>query len=196
MARVPEVEIEGLSIVAEGGRARQADEFTLRAQDVPKQLLIGWGNGNDEAGGYWVWVSGFLALGWVATLVYLFLKRSRPESGDAERKVRETAAERQLVRNVRKACLDNNPVQTKDVLLLWAHTRWGEAPPGSLSALAAQCNEELGGEIRNLSRLLYSEQKEEWEGSGLLAAFKRFAGRTGSGLAGASKSVSGLEPLY
>ncbi len=66
----------------------------------------------------------------------------------------------------------------------------------SLSALAKQCNEELGGEIRKLSRQLYSEHRKMWDGSGLLVAFKRFPGRVSSGLAGSSKSVSGLEPLY
>ncbi|MEE2767312.1 MAG: BatD family protein [Pseudomonadota bacterium] len=195
VARVPEVEIEGLALAAEEA-GRQANEFKLPAQDVPKQRLIGRGNRNHEAGGYWAWVSGFLALGWVATLGYLFLKRSRPEPDDAERKPRETAAERQLVRNVRKACLDNNPVQAKDMLLMWAHIRWGASPPVSLSALAGQCNEALGGEIRKLSRQLYSEHRGAWNGSGLLVAFKGFPSRGGSRLMGASKSVSGLEPLY
>jgi hypothetical protein len=196
VARVADVEIEGLSLAAEGGGARQADEFMLPTQNSPKQLLIGRGNGNHETGRYWVWVSGFLALGWVATLGYLFQKRSRSGPGDAEGKARETAAERQLVRNVRKACLDNDPVQAKDVLLMWARARWGESPPVSLSALARQCNEELGGEIRKLSRQLYSKHRKMWDGADLLVAFKRFPGGASSDLAGSSKSVSGLEPLY
>jgi len=114
----------------------------------------------------WLWVSVFLASGWLATLAYFLIKRSAKKPV-AEKSEREICLE-DSVKSLKKACADNNAAAAKDALLAWGRQKYGAA---SLGAIAELSDARLRDEILYLNRILYSREPEQWQGKKLFQAF-------------------------
>jgi len=135
----------------------------------------------------WLWVSVFLASGWLATLAYFLIKRSakKPVAEKSEREIRLEDS----VKSLKKACADNNAAAAKDALLAWGRQKYGAA---SLGAIAELSDARLRDEILYLNRILYSREPEQWQGKKLFQAFVENKAREKIAVTDDDK----LEPLY
>ncbi|EGW23088.1 BatD family protein [Methylobacter tundripaludum] len=135
----------------------------------------------------WLWVSVFLASGWLATLAYFLIKRSakRPVAEKSEREIRLEDS----VKSLKKACADNNAVAAKDALLAWGRQKYGAA---SLGAIAELSDARLRDEVLYLNRILYSREPDQWQGKKLFQAFVENKAREKIAVTDDDK----LEPLY
>lgn len=140
--------------------------------------------------GYWPWLSGALALGWLLTLIALLRKNSAPIIA----RVAPTGPSlRTLAKEVQKQAESNHAGETKDALLAWARACWPSHAISSLADISEQVSAELAGEINALNASLYSPQHSPWQGEKLLQAFKAFRPRETEQRHG---SYQPLEPLY
>ncbi|WP_340120972.1 BatD family protein [Methylobacter svalbardensis] len=135
----------------------------------------------------WLWVSVFLGLGWLATLIYFLVKRPAKKPV-VEKNEREIGLEA-CVKSLKKACADNNAVAAKDALLAWGRQKSGAA---SLGAIAAESDARLRDEILYLNQVLYGKGVEQWQGKKLFQAFVENKAREKIAVADDDK----LEPLY
>jgi hypothetical protein len=135
----------------------------------------------------WLWVSVFLGVDWLATLAYFLIKRpvKKPVTEKSEREMRLEDS----VKNLKKACADNNAAAAKDVLLAWGRQKYGVA---SLGAIAELSDARLRDEILSLNQVLYGKAAEQWQGRKLFQAFVENKAREKI----AAKDDDKLEPLY
>jgi len=135
----------------------------------------------------WLWVSVFLALGWLATLAYFLIKRpaKKPVVEKSEREIRLEDS----VKSLKKACADNNAATAKDALLAWGRQKFGAT---SLGAIAELSDARLRDEILNLNQVLYGKAAELWQGKKLFQAFVENKAREKM----AATDDDKLEPLY
>jgi hypothetical protein len=134
---------------------------------------------------FWLWVSVFLALGWLATLVYFLTRRTGKKpviEKDGRHKEMRLA---DSVKALKKACADNDAVAAKNALLAWGRQT-------SLGAIAAQSDAQLRDEILHLNRVLYGREADQWHGKKLFQAFVE--NKTGKKIAVTDDDK--LEPLY
>ena len=138
----------------------------------------------------WQWLTGILAAAWVITLVYILKNRKagRPEAEQAPNGRLDEA-----VKNLKRACRDNDPERAKTALLQWARAHPSAPTAASLGDLEKHSSGELAVEIRTLSRRLYSRTAESWSGEPLWQAFVNDSKTTRPD---ASGTRGELEPLF
>lgn len=125
----------------------------------------------EPAPGFWPWLTGGLAAGWVLTIAAWLWARHRRARARPEPKARTTSA-RGLLKQILAACRVDDPRRTRDLLLEWAGRQFADDPPASLGALAGRLAEPLAGEIRALESALYGRDAESWRGHKLAALLK------------------------
>ena len=135
----------------------------------------------------WLWVSIFLALGWLITLI-VFLRKRRPKAEvwlEDESEISLKAA----IKNLKHACANNDALAAKEALLIWGNHKFDTNNLGALSGL---CDARLRDEIVLLNQTLYGKESTQWEGKKLFQAFTENKAR------GEIKETvdKSLEPLY
>lgn len=135
----------------------------------------------------WFWVALFLGMGWLATLAYFLVKR--PVKKPVEEKSEPELRLADSVKNLKKACADNNALAAKDALLAWGRQKSGAT---SLGAIAEFSDARLRDEILHLNQVLYGKGADQWQGKKLFQAFAENKARARIAVAEDDK----LEPLY
>lgn len=141
----------------------------------------------------WLWISAFLATGWLATFVRLLTKSStkKPAPVKNEGEIRLE----QCVKNLKKACADNNAVAAKEALLAWGRQKYSDRKGLSvvnLGVIAELSEARLRDEILHLNQVLYGKTAEQWQGKKLFQAFVENKVRKKI----AASDDDKLEPLY
>ena len=148
----------------------------------------------DAAGpGFWPWLSGALALGWIATLAAWWL-RARSVSDRAPRSAAAPSiSAKSLDRQIRAACRVNDSHRCQELLLLWARLHFPDDPPTSLGALASRLSGALAAEVAGLEVALYGQHAGGWQGARLLEALEAAPAPAASASA---QEPDPLAPLY
>ena len=193
IAKIPETTITALEAVgtqpAPVALVAPAAPATVEAQKVEVAPVA-----QPQQQNTWLWLSAFLASGWLLTLAYFLLKRpvKKPVVEENEQQIRLE----DCVKNLKKACADNNAVAAKDALLAWGRqkstAKEEDGHAASLGAIAAQSDARLRDEILHLNRVLYGKASEQWNGKKLFQAFVENKAREKIAVADDDK----LEPLY
>ena len=135
----------------------------------------------------WLWVSLFLAFGWLITLFYFLSKQPAPAPV-----VTDNEAELSLkasINQLKKACAENNATAAKNALLAWGKVKFSAT---SLGAIADICDTRLRDEILQLNQALYAKDAPAWSGKKLFQAFAENKAR-----AKIKTSIGNeLEPLF
>jgi len=123
-------------------------------------------------------VAGFLAIGWLVTILAWLRSARRGEPLGLPKKDSGASADkaRRPEPDLRSACASNNAAAAARALRAWATTRAGvgAVPAKSLrQALLAANSPELRHQIAQLERALYGNSVETWRGAPLLEAFGR-----------------------
>lgn len=155
-------------------QAQKAESVAPVADQSPQQNI-------------WLWVSVFLASGWLATLAYFLMKRpaKKPVAEQSEREIRWQDS----IKSLKKACAENNAAAAKDALLAWGRQKSGAA---SLGAIAELSDARLRDEILLLNQVLYGKAVDQWHGKKLFQAFVENKAREKIAAIDDDK----LEPLY
>ena len=135
----------------------------------------------------WLWLSVFLAAGWLLTVVFFLSRRTaaKPviEQDDPDVSLKD------CIKRLKTACTDNDAAAAKDALLAWGRQQFNAA---NLGALSAFCDARLRDEILHLNQTLYGHVTGEWQGKKLFQAFTENKARRKI----AAAEDSSLEPLY
>ncbi len=141
----------------------------------------------------WLWISAFLATGWFATFVRLLTKSSTkkpvPVKNEGENRLE------QCVKNLKKACADNNAAAAKEALLAWGRQKYSDRKGlsvANLGVIAELSEARLRDEILHLNQVLYGKTAEQWQGKKLFQAFVENKVREKI----AASDDDKLEPLY
>lgn len=141
----------------------------------------------------WIILSGTLALGWGLTGLSWWLSR-RSGKQQASSSTLPKQAVRQALKDIKRACEQNDPSAAKNALLRWSEIQWPQTPPGSLGVTAERCELELKGEIDRLNQMLYGQEPATWQGAGLWRAIQRHSPVPTT--PDSDPEASKLEPLY
>ena len=139
----------------------------------------------------WQVIAIFSTIGWLITLGFLFFKHKRTSKNLPEK--HESPADISLktcVKNLKKACEQNDAHSVKIALLEWGKLQFAEI---SLGAIAPHCEARLRDEILKLNATLYAKEPQTWQGRELFKAFSENNARVK--LAKQEKSDA-LKPLY
>lgn len=132
----------------------------------------------------WLWISAFLACGWLVTLILLIIKLrpKKPATQPAPQPDRSQA-------ELKQACRNNDALAAKNALIQWGRKRFNAS---NLAKIAESCTPPLQEQILQLNRHLYDPHADVWNGGEqLLRAFnnnKTVSQRT--------REDQILEPLY
>ena len=185
IARIPETTITALE--AAGSLPEPVAPVAPVVQQAQKAEQIAPIIDQPQQQNIWLWISAFLASGWLATLAYFLVKRPAKQPV-VEKNDREIRLE-DSVKSLKKACADNNAVAAKDALLAWGRQKFGVP---SLGAIAELSDARLRDEILNLNQVLYGKAPEQWQGKKLFQAFAENKAREKIAVTDDDK----LEPLY
>jgi hypothetical protein len=181
IATIPETTIT----VAAGAASPSVSSTVSKPQTDTSPLIIQ--TPEEQSVSNWLWVSVFLALGWLSTVFYFLSNRpvARPiiEEGEAEPSLKAS------VNQLKKACADNNAIAAKNALLAWGALKFSAT---SLGAIADCCDARLRDEILQLNQVLYAKDAPVWSGKKLFQAFAENKARAKMSTAG----DSALEPLF
>lgn len=186
IAKIPETNITALEV--EGSQQAPVAPVAPQVEQQPKKaeestpVTI-----QPQQQNTWFWVAIFLGTGWLATLAYFLTKRpvKKPVEENNEPELRLADS----VKNLKKACADNNAVAAKDALLAWGRQKYGTA---SLGAIAELSDARLRDEILHLNQVLYGKDADQWLGKKLFQAFAENKARARIAVTEDDK----LEPLY
>jgi hypothetical protein len=186
VARIPETTIH--AVAAAGAQAAAPVPVKAPVEAAPKpESVMPAPVGQTQQSNIWLGVSGFLAVGWLTTLVYFLARRP------AQKPVPQaTATEVNLndsIKKLKQACSDNDAVAAKDALLDWGRQKFDAT---NLGAVASCCDARLRDEILLLNQTLYGKDAGQWQGKRLFQAFSENKARERISQA----ADSGLEPLY
>lgn len=190
VARLPErlIRVHGEAASAAPTVATNSAAQPVTDEDEPVSLTPS--SAQTVQAGYWPWLSGALALGWLLTLIVLLHRNPAPVIAKTKP---AGSSLRALAKAVQKQAGSNHAGATKDALLAWARACWPDHAIGSLADISDQVSAELAGEINALNASLYSPQHSPWQGEKLLKAFKAFRPREPAQHHGSDQP---LEPLY
>jgi hypothetical protein len=123
--------------------------------------------------GYWPWVSGALALAWLATTGLWLHARAGGRRIEAVPPLAQPAPDPAKARAVLKqACGTGDARAARQALLGWAAERWPQDPPRRLETLAQRLEGDAAQALRELDRVLYAGIQRPWDGT---SAWRRLA---------------------
>jgi len=117
---------------------------------------------------YWPWITGMLALAWMATLGLWLRERRRGRARALGAESARPAPVDGIARarsRVQRACRANDPRAAREALLAWGVARWPEDPPRRLDTLARRLGPPAAGLLAELDRRLYAGEQGSWDGA-------------------------------
>jgi len=116
---------------------------------------------------FWVWLSAFLATGWMLSMLTWWVGRK----GLAGRRIETMKAARASLprasRRLRQACTGNDPLEARDAILVWATALKPRQGFTNLNQVAQDFDYLLKPLIDDLNQGLYSESLGQWNGEKL-----------------------------
>lgn len=145
---------------------------------------------------YWPWISGALALAWVATVAIWWRSKQaarRPPPVRAAPNAEPKLGVRKILRDLGSACTVGDAAAARTALLKYAEARFAPSPPRSLGALAALLPDALAREVLSLEAHIYGATGGAWHGDSLKALLGELEG---GAAAPAPTATDPLLPLY
>ena len=124
---------------------------------------------------FWVWLSLFLACGWLVTAVYWWLGRSRSKQARAASSEAEgnPVSLRDASRMLRAACEKDDSASARAALLAWGQALLAPRRVVNLGELVNVLGDELAQEVVALNRSRYAGQAAVWQGGSLWTLCER-----------------------
>jgi hypothetical protein len=181
IASIPETVINAIS-------ATVADEMPASVAPVaPQKVEASAGIESSKQAITWFWVSVFLGVGWLITVVFFLtkhrFKKTVIENNEADVNLKG------CVKTLKNACRNNDAVSAKNALLDWGRQKFNS---NNLGTIAVFCDARLRDEIILLNKVLYGKELSQWQGKKLFQAFTENKAREKI----ADTEDKSLEPLF
>ena len=120
-----------------------------------------------QANYFWIWMSVFLAAGWILSNLawWLIRKRSIQTIPGKDKQVEISLSK--STRRLQQACTNNNAVDARDMMLVWANALKPDLRFSNLNQVAHFFGSPLKQQIDALNQSLYSQAAGEWSGDNL-----------------------------
>ena len=141
---------------------------------------------------FWVWLSLFLAFGWLATGLYWWF--TRRQTGIATSETRQRPDLHRASKALKKACTQNNALAAREALLPWANSLGPDHRFANLNELAQHFGGPLKSQLSILNRGLYGSAEDSWTGEGLWQACVAIADSVESVRASETEGLAALNP--
>lgn len=144
----------------------------------------------------WPWISLVLAVLWLTTLLAWWRSRRAGPAQTVQASPPEPSPPKNVpggnaFKSFRLACQQNDVYSARKHLLAWAKTRWADAPPQGLSALAKKIDRpDVETLLKQLDAACYAGA--EWQGEALLKAMEALPGNRQT----AGQAAPALPGLY
>jgi hypothetical protein len=129
-----------------------------------------------ERASYWPWLSGALAVAWLATVALWWRARASASRAPATAAAPKSGARppplRKILRDLASACAVNDAAAARNALLDYADVRFTPNSPRSLGALAALLPQSVAREVLALEAHIYGAAAGPWRGDGLEAQLR------------------------
>jgi hypothetical protein len=183
VAELPSLPLRATPSTDAAAAAPTAEPTTLRAPTVERERSL------------WPWISGALALAWVATVALWWRGRGRAPRAAATRPATVVAAKplRKILRDLDSACAVNDAAAARNALLDFGETRFTANAPRSLGALAALLPDDVAREVLALEAHIYGSGVGAWRGEGLKLVLPELEK---AGTASEQPAADPLVPLY
>lgn len=189
IAKIPEVTLSSVSTATQAEpevKPTPIPNTPVASVETPKTDSATLGE-NYQQTKVWLWVSVFLAVGWLSTIV-IFLRKRKADNVivvEDETEISLKAA----IKNLKQACAENDAIAAKEALLIWGKQKF---EVNNLGGIAGYCEARLRDEILLLNQTLYGKESNQWQGKKLFQAFTENKARS------AIKETvdKSLEPLY
>ncbi len=112
---------------------------------------------------FWVWVSLFLACGWLASGILWWFSRRRSVSTVAKRND-QTPSLHSVNKILKAACINNDAKATRNALLSWANAMVLSDSFDNLNSVGHYFGDPLKAEINSLNQSLYGIEQTDWSG--------------------------------
>jgi hypothetical protein len=137
----------------------------------------------------------FLTLWLITLMAWLHARGRRAGEREKERtQPEEKILEAPLWNTLHRAATGENAEKMRQALLELAPVLWPEHPPRSLEAMARRTDSPLRDELNHLSRRLYGNGEETWNGERIEAELKKL--REARSQSNKKNSSGALQPLY
>ncbi|MBL1141185.1 MAG: protein BatD [Proteobacteria bacterium] len=138
----------------------------------------------------WKWISLVFFIMWLLTLLMLW--RSKKKSVIKNKQNSSDLTGRHYLKQLKQACVSDNPTETKKSLLDWARNKWPDENINSINSIKLLCDENLKIKIDELNACLYGKTGNQWNGTAFLKTFEsqKFDKKT------TKEEKGNLEPLY
>jgi hypothetical protein len=181
IASIPETVINAVA-------ATVADEMPASVAPVaPQKVEASAGIESSKQAITWFWVSVFLGVGWLITVVFFLtkhrFKKTVIENNEADVNLKG------CVKTLKNACRNNDAVSAKNALLDWGRQKFNS---NNLGTIAVFCDARLRDEIILLNKVLYGKELSQWQGKKLFQAFTENKAREKI----ADTEDKSLEPLF
>ncbi len=171
VARIPSRTIT-IPPTADSGKASRQDLDPVPAKPVDPVVAV---NTGIETNRFWFWLSLFLALGWlVSMLAWWIARKSSIELAPTPPEV-VVPSLRKAKRRLKQTCISNNAQQTRSAILNWANCINSDQKFSRLSQVAQYFGEPLNTHIDALNQSLYGQGGANWEGEALWQACASYA---------------------
>jgi hypothetical protein len=148
---------------------------------------------HSQTSAIWIMISGFLALGWIATLVTWYV-RARSNKTQHNEMTEESSVSLKQARNQLKLACDNaNKQAAKQALLDWASAYWPEKKITSIGQITEWVTPQLQTHILNLNKNLYDAKAPAWQPADFYAELVTFEKQN---TASKKTEQENLPPLY
>ena len=116
---------------------------------------------------FWVWLSAFLAAGWILSVLAWWFGRKDLTGRQTEKMKAAGTSLSRASRRLRQACTSNKPLEARDAILIWATALKPERGFTNLNQVARDFDYLLKPLIDDLNQGLYSQSVGEWNGQDL-----------------------------
>lgn len=120
-----------------------------------------------ETNRFWIWLSLFLAFGWMVSILAWWIVRRRSSRPGPTPPGVALASLRKTKRRLKQTCVGNNAPETRGALLNWANCIDPDQQFSRLSQIAQYFGAPLKDHIDALNQSLYSQGGADWDGEAL-----------------------------
>ena len=120
-----------------------------------------------ESVSYWMWVSIVLALGWIVSIFFWWIKRKGSSRLRSESENLSDNNLRKASKHLRRACMNSNASDARIALLSWANAVVDNKKFNNLNQVTRYFGSPLKQQVDLLNRGLYSSSEGDWKGDSL-----------------------------
>ena len=169
--------IPSRSIQVQGGAESEAEPVTnSKSESASMEQAVSVSP--SQTNYFWVWLSLFLAAGWILSILAWWLIRKRDKQQASIRISPTEISLSKASRRLRLACSSSNALEARDAILAWANALKPDQDFVNLNQVTHHFDQPLKQQIDDLNQSLYSQTANDWDGNSLWSCCEQLIAST------------------